>query len=110
MVLLHPAMRFRGLAAVLTLLTVVVVASGVVGRYIYTRVPRTVAVPVVGQAVTPPGVAPGPASAVLPLARVTPARKGLATWRAVHVPLTFVLFIVAFVHIVGAVYYATLLR
>ena len=38
------------------------------------------------------------------------ARKGLATWRAVHVPLTFVLFIVAFVHIVGAVYYATLLR
>ena len=55
MVLLHPAMRFRGIAAVLTLLTVVVVVSGVVGRYLYTRVPRTVAVQVVAPATAPPG-------------------------------------------------------
>lgn len=110
MVLLHPAMRFRGIAAALTLMTVIVVASGVVGRYIYTRVPRTVEVGVMGRAAQPSGADSGRGGVALPAARVGAARKGLATWRAVHVPLTFVLFIVAFIHIVGAVYYATLLH
>jgi hypothetical protein len=41
MVLLHTAWTFNGLAGVLTLLTVVIVVSGVIGRYIYTAVPRT---------------------------------------------------------------------
>jgi len=41
MVLLHTAWTFNGLAGALTLLTVVIVASGVIGRYIYTAVPRT---------------------------------------------------------------------
>ena len=41
MVLLHTAMQFNGLAGLTMLLTVVVVASGLVGRYLYTRVPRT---------------------------------------------------------------------
>jgi hypothetical protein len=41
LVLLHSAGKLNGLAGVLTLLTVVMVASGVVGRYIYTAVPRT---------------------------------------------------------------------
>jgi len=41
MVLLHSAWKFNGLAGVLMLMTVVVVASGFVGRYIYTAVPRT---------------------------------------------------------------------
>lgn len=40
MVLLHPAMRFQGLAGVVAVLTLVVVTSGLVGRYIYTAVPR----------------------------------------------------------------------
>jgi len=42
MVLLHSAWKFNGLAGVSMLLTVVIVASGFVGRYIYTSVPRTV--------------------------------------------------------------------
>ncbi len=42
MVLLHTAMRFHGLAGVAMLLTVVVVVSGLVGRYIYTAVPRVI--------------------------------------------------------------------
>jgi hypothetical protein len=146
MVLLHPAMHFRGVAAVLSLFTVVVVASGVVGRYLYTRVPRVVEI--VGQATAPAagagpsGAAPGlllQAPAVVPAVarsdspgalrfsppaaperaaaaavaaeyRVPGARKGLATWRALHVPLTFLLFAIAVVHIVGAIYYATLLH
>ncbi|NMB67237.1 MAG: hypothetical protein GYA20_00560 [Chloroflexi bacterium] len=41
MVLLHPGWQFKGLAGVLSLLTVLIVLSGVIGRYIYTAVPRT---------------------------------------------------------------------
>lgn len=41
LVLLHTSWKFNGLAGVLMLLTVVVVASGFIGRYIYTAVPRT---------------------------------------------------------------------
>jgi hypothetical protein len=41
MVLLHTSWRFNGVAGVLMLLTVLVVASGFVGRYIYTAIPRT---------------------------------------------------------------------
>jgi hypothetical protein len=41
LVLLHAAWTFRGLAGALSLMTVLVVASGFIGRYIYTAVPRT---------------------------------------------------------------------
>jgi hypothetical protein len=41
LVLLHSAGRFHGLAGALTLVTLIMVASGFVGRYIYTAVPRT---------------------------------------------------------------------
>jgi hypothetical protein len=41
LVLLHSGGDFRGLAGALAALTVVMVASGFVGRYIYTAVPRT---------------------------------------------------------------------
>ena len=38
------------------------------------------------------------------------ARRLLATWHTVHIPLGMVLFITAFVHAGAAMYYATLLR
>lgn len=41
MVLLHSSWKFNGLAGVVTLLTIIVVVSGFIGRYIYTAVPRT---------------------------------------------------------------------
>lgn len=41
MVLLHSSWKFNGLAGVLMLMTVILVVSGFVGRYIYTAVPRT---------------------------------------------------------------------
>jgi hypothetical protein len=41
LVLLHSSWKFHGLAGVVTLMTVLVVASGFVGRYIYTSIPRT---------------------------------------------------------------------
>ena len=38
------------------------------------------------------------------------ARRMLAVWRTVHIPIGVALFVSAFVHIGGAIYYATLLR
>lgn len=43
LVLMHTGFEFRGLAGLTTLLTLMVVASGFLGRYIYTAVPRTLA-------------------------------------------------------------------
>src|SRR4030067_1300472 len=42
MVLLHSSWKFNGLAGIVMLLTFTIVASGFLGRYIYTAVPRTV--------------------------------------------------------------------
>ncbi len=41
MVLLHSSWKFNGLAGIVTLLTLIIVISGIVGRYIYTAIPRT---------------------------------------------------------------------
>ena len=44
------------------------------------------------------------------LAALRWARRLLATWHAIHIPLGMVLFVTAFVHAGAAMYYATLLR
>lgn len=41
MVLLHSSWKFNGLAGIVMLLTVIIVFSGFIGRYIYTAIPRT---------------------------------------------------------------------
>ena len=84
MVLLHSAWHFRGIAGLTMLLTVLVAASGVTGRFLYTRVPRS------------------PAAGA--------RRRAFATWHLIHVPLTWALFAAALVHMVAALYYATLQR
>jgi hypothetical protein len=43
LVLMHTGLAFRGLAGLAMAMTIVVVASGFLGRYIYTAVPRTMA-------------------------------------------------------------------
>ena len=101
MVLLHTAMRFNGLAGLAMLLTVIVVASGLVGRYIYTRVPR---------AVEGLEAAAGGAGLDERRSRLLKRRKALATWHTFHVPLTWALFAAAFIHVVAELYYATLQR
>jgi hypothetical protein len=100
MVLLHTSMRFNGLAGLAMLLTVVVVVSGLVGRYIYTRVPRT-AEDLAAEAGDADRERRG---------RLVKRRKALATWHTFHVPLTWALFVAAFIHVVAALYYATLQR
>jgi hypothetical protein len=99
MVLLHTSWKFNGLAGLVTLLTIVIVASGFIGRYIYTRIPRTLDG---AELETPEGEAK---SAVL-----VRYRKLLSNWYAVHIPIGITLFVTAFFHISGALYYATLLH
>ena len=184
MVLLHSSWKFNGLAGLVTLLTLVIVTSGFIGRYIYTAVPRTVdgaelnedilaqriaaaesqirvwlqanpqAAPLLASlAIATPDL-PGD-TAVLSLgtpwgswrqksnwrkarrqmdasirqqadqlerliqqrnllrrqiASLATARRGLALWHTVHVPIGLALFTAAFIHIAAAIYYATLLR
>jgi len=44
------------------------------------------------------------------LASLSTARKMLAIWHTFHVPVGMVLFLLAFIHIIGALYYATFLH
>jgi cytochrome b561 len=90
MVLVHAAGKFNGVAGVSAGLTIVVIISGITGRYIYTSIPREIE-----------GVDP---------VRLERAKKALATWRAIHIPITWALFTSAFVHAIAALYYATLLK
>ena len=99
MVFLHTSWKFNGLAGVLTLLTAIVVVSGFIGRYIYTRIPRTADGIEID---TPLGEAQA--------AALANARRLLALWHTVHIPIGMALFTAAFVHIVGALYYATFLK
>ncbi len=180
LVLLHTSWQFHGLAGVLSLLTLMIVISGFIGRYIYTAVPRTAdgielslaemgeqirqledslaekrsrmkvslaapsrAVPLLGPAglklsflnlnVHQSSLPPRRASAVLnPVERaqagelkkivrqrdrlkrqaasLNSARRMLSIWHAVHIPLGLTLFAMAIVHIVGAVYFAGMIK
>jgi hypothetical protein len=184
LVFLHTAWRFNGLAGIVFLLTVIIVLSGFVGRYIYTAVPRTadgieiqarelgaqiliieaeLTRQVAKQSKVPREVSqrlvflpdnqssrpstvlgrffqeisyrqawrreqrqldPATRTQVVHLESLAEqrrllrrqmdslamTRRLLATWHTVHIPIGIVLFITAFAHIAGAVYYATLLH
>lgn len=95
MVLLHAAWRYNGLAGLVMLMTSVVVLSGFIGRYIYTRIPRS---------------ADGRLLDAAELQVQVALRRALGVWTSVHIPLGVALFTAAFIHIGAALYYATLLR
>ena len=184
MVFLHTSWKFNGLAGAVTLLTVIVVISGFIGRYIYTAVPRTAdgaeiesaelerqmleadaqlrewlaAKPQISQTLQQriaalPDVSDSGLMAVLGRALIereykaqwnrekkhldararaqmaeieklaerrdslrrqvsslAMARRLLALWHTVHIPIGMALFTAAVVHIGGALYYATFLK
>jgi len=184
LVLIHASWKYNGLAGILTLLTVVIVASGFFGRYIYTAVPRTAdgaeiaadelerqmkateaelqlslvdlpaALSVSGSLLATgtgaSGSGPGlifkrifadwgyrwrwrqarrqlPAAArpqadrleqlqfqkrVLSrqLDSLAMTRRLLGLWHNIHMPIGMALFVTAFIHIGGALYYSTFLR
>lgn len=96
MVLLHSSWKFNGLAGATTLLTGVIVFSGFIGRYIFTRIPRTLdGLEIEG---------------ALPQEALKQARRLMALWHTVHIPIGMALFISAFVHIGAALYYSTFLK
>jgi hypothetical protein len=96
MVLLHTSWKFNGLAGVTTLFTVIIVISGFVGRYIYTRIPRSIdGLEIEG---------------TLSEAALRQARRLMALWHTVHIPIGMAVFVSAFVHIGAALYYATFLK
>ena len=96
MVLLHTSWKFNGLAGALTLLTVIIVFSGIIGRYIFTRIPRTLdGLEIEG---------------TLSESALRQARQLMSLWHTIHIPIGMALFISAFFHIGGALYYATLLK
>ncbi len=184
LVLLHSAWKFNGLAGVLTLLTVIIVASGFIGRYIYTAVPRRADGTILAASELESSIsametairnwlesrpddravldlyeaietreATGASRLILgrsldevrdrlhwrrikkrlepdrlkaaekieellrqrrtiqrQIASLTFARRLLALWHTVHIPIGMALFTVAFLHIGAALYYATLLK
>lgn len=96
MVLLHTSWKFHGLAGATTLLTIIIVLSGFVGRYIYTRIPRT---------------ADGlEIKGALSEQALKQARQLMALWHTIHIPIGMALFISAFAHIGAALYYVTFSR
>jgi cytochrome c biogenesis factor len=96
MVLLHTSWKFNGLAGATTLLTFIIVVSGFVGRYIFTRIPRTMdGLEIEG---------------TLSQEALKRARQMMSLWHTVHIPIGIALFFSAFVHLGGALYYATLLK
>jgi hypothetical protein len=182
MVLLHSSWKFHGIAGMVMLLTIIIVASGFVGRYIYTSVPRTAdgieleafqleqriqsvdgelqkwmsAQPELyrnlSKRLTPASISQGnrlvfgrafiewdarlrwwrESSRMDKKARaqakqlnnllkqervlrrelnsIAVTRSLLGLWHAIHIPVGMVLFTAAFIHIIAAFYYATLLH
>jgi hypothetical protein len=184
MVLLHTSWKFNGVAGVVTLLTILVVLSGIIGRYIYTAIPRSVdgvelesaelgrqiaeadlklkewlaAKPQVSQSIqqrlaTLPDVSNSGFLAIFgramierdyrqawkremknmgaqeraqiieiekmaerrdfirqQVASLAMARRLLALWHTIHIPVGMVLFTTSFAHIAGALYYASFLK
>lgn len=182
MVLLHTSWKFNGLAGMVMLLTVIIVASGFVGRYIYTSVPRNAdgieieAVELeqrirsvdgelqtwlsahpelyrkLSNRLSPQAIGSGnrlvfgrafqewnarlkwwrvssrmdrearaqarqlnellrhERNLRRQLASIVLSRRLLGLWHAVHIPVGMALFTAAFIHIVAAIYYATLLH
>lgn len=184
LVLLHTSWKFNGLAGVVALMTAVVVASGFIGRYIYTSVPRSIdGIEIEAsemekqisaiEAELRAWLAAHPedrrdfARQLVPLLEVpensftlvlgrvladwryrlqwwrvkrrlkadrrsqvtllenlirrrhtlhrqvgalAQARRLLALWHSIHIPIGLALFTAAFIHIGAAIYYATLLR
>jgi hypothetical protein len=102
LVLLHSGGKFHGLAGVLALVTVFVVVSGFIGRYLYTAVPRTL------EGIE--AAIPEDQTARARRQSLAATRRLLALWYLFHVPLGGVLFLLAFLHIGAALYYAAWLR
>ncbi len=93
--LLHSAFEFRGVAGLSMAMTLLVVMSGFVGRYIYTAIPR----------LSDGSPAPGQ-----PPERISWFQKLLRWWYFVHIPPGLTLFLLIALHVVTTIYFGALAR
>ena len=184
MVLLHTSWKFNGLAGIVLLLTVIIVLSGIVGRYIFTAIPRTAdgveieaselarqieivegalqkweqlqpeITAALSHALRGSSISSGNSTTAVfgrafseigyqlrlwrarrklqsqyrsqakelenlfqrrrvlqrQVATLAMARWLLSLWHTIHIPIGVALFATAFIHMIGAIYFATLLR
>lgn len=158
LILLHTGFAFRGLAGATTLLLMIVVLSGVAGRYVYTRLPRHIAVTdhkelerideeiaaleremsaIDAHDAEPDALPGGAATMTAPPRRVDAAaveaqlrtlrrlrahharrtggagsshraRRMIALWWVLHVPVSLAMLVLGLVHALAALWYATL--
>ena len=116
LVLLHSSWKFQGLAGVIMLMTGIIVLSGLVGRYIYTAIPRAEDGSDL-QLNAPKGSdkydsinsekTNNEEVSLQKIKTIEKNRRMLAIWHAIHIPLGMVLFTASFIHIFAAFYYAT---
>jgi hypothetical protein len=99
MVLLHTSWKFNGLAGATMLLTILIVVSGFIGRYLYTRIPRTM-----------DGIQLDTVEGLSQAVGLLRLRRLFSIWHAIHIPIGMALFTASFIHIGAALYYATLLH
>ena len=137
MVLLHSSWKFNGEAGLTMLLTIVIVASGFVGRYIYTSIPHTPdgaelqteelnqyiasleADIQISKAIQSPTIEQSKELKRLykrqrrlrrQIASLAAARRMFSVWHTLHIPIGVVLFTAAFIHIIATIYLVTLPR
>jgi hypothetical protein len=131
MVLLHSSWKFNGLAGITLLLTMLIVISGFIGRYIFTSIPRTAdgieveAVQLEKQLERLEAEIRGRSESrkrdierlvdeqrklQRQVRNLANTRRLMSLWHTIHVPIGLALFTAAFIHSVAAFYYATLLR
>jgi len=131
MILLHSAWSFKGLAGIVSLMTVLIVVSGFIGRYIYTSIPRSAeGIEIESSAIEQEihyienelktldqsqskhlrQLLKRQDTLQRQAASLVRTRRLLSLWHTVHIPLGIALFTAAFIHIGAALYYATLLH
>jgi hypothetical protein len=131
LVLLHTAWTFKGLAGIVTLMTLIVVVSGFIGRYIYTSIPRSAdgieveaskieqeISQIANEIKTLDQKQAAHLRALLKrqdqlerqIGSMNRARKLLSLWHTIHIPLGMALFSATCIHIGAALYYATFLH
>ncbi len=128
LVLLHTSWKFNGLAGVVMLLTGVIVASGFIGRYIYTALPRSAdgielnlaeieaRILALDEQISHPSGSVLTTNEIHQLTRqrahlrrqaggVVTMRRLLALWHTIHIPIGLGLFALAFLHAGAAIYF-----
>ena len=130
LVLLHTSWKFNGLAGVLTLLTIIIVLSGFIGRYFYTSIPRSMEGGILeAEAVShqiqqiehnitqADNQHPLTENEIKKLNKeqnhlknLDRSRRLLAIWHTFHIPVGVALFTLALLHIAATLYFSTLLH